>query len=110
MPDGEKVEEIGVGVAFIYLTVNPIKVSSRSTMDIQIIVQKEDMRDGTAYIQLIVEPGEGASSDEIEVSSTKDRGPFIIGVIIVVVINLLLLGVLVLFKIRDINTKKEREK
>lgn len=110
LQSGEKVEEIGVGGAFTHLTVNPITVSSRSTMDIQIVASKEGLKEGTASIQLIVEPGEGASSDEIEVSSTKDRGPYIIGVIIVVIINLILVGVLVLFKIRDINTRKERGK
>jgi hypothetical protein len=76
-------------------------------MDITITVSKEGLRDGTATLQLIVEPGEGAASDEIEVSSTADRGPYIIGVILVLILNLGLLGVLILFKIRDINTEKE---
>ncbi len=93
----------------LILEVIPIQVSSRSTMDISIKAEKEGLRDTSATIQLIIEPGEGSGDDEIELDETEDRIPYIIGVVILIILNMALLSILVLFKIRDLNTTKEMD-
>lgn len=106
-PDGEELLSLEVGGGSAYLSVVPIRVSSRSTMDIHLIARKEGLREGSATVQLIVEPGEGDPADEIEVSSTTNRTPYFMGAVMVFAINILLFSIIVLFKVRDINTRKE---
>ena len=92
---------------FLILDVFPILVSSRSTMDINIIAEKDGLRGASTTIQLIVEPGEGSGDDGVRSDDTKERIPYIIGVVILIILNMALLSILVLFRIRDINTAKE---
>lgn len=99
---------IVLGSGQTYFDFVPFFVSSRSTMDITISAEKEGLTMGFSTIQLIVEPGEGTEEDTPDViDSTTERRPYVIGLIIVVILNISLLLVLVLFKIRDINTQRE---
>jgi outer membrane protein assembly factor BamB len=96
------------GSGWIHLRVNPIEVSSRSTIDISVSASMEGLTPGTASLQLVVEPGDAEESSGPDViDRQKERVPYIIGLIIIIVINISLLMVIVLFRIRDMNTERE---
>ncbi|MFW3145606.1 MAG: PQQ-binding-like beta-propeller repeat protein [Thermoplasmatota archaeon] len=86
----------------------PIRVSSRSTVNIELEVVKEGLEPGTASANVIVEPGEEA--DDETASSTVDKsGRLSNGIIIAVIAGLNLLTGFVTLVVYLRNRNEERE-
>ncbi|HHD15639.1 MAG TPA: hypothetical protein ENK47_02915 [Euryarchaeota archaeon] len=87
----------------------PPYVSSRSSVDIHIEAGGADLVPGNTLVRITVEPAEGADETGSGVKLKEGRGPYIAGSVAVVILNIILLMVLILFRIRDINTFERRE-
>jgi outer membrane protein assembly factor BamB len=107
-PDEIITNRIVAGSGRINLNVKPFSVSSRSTLDITITGEKEGLTSGSTTIQIIVEPGEETEAiDPDVIDRGRERMPFVIGLIAVITVNMSLFSVLVLFKVREVNTLRE---
>jgi len=89
----------------------PVQVSSRSTIDIDITVEKAGLRSSDLLLQVIVEPGEGGISSTDDVGKdVQKRVPYIAAIIALAVVNLILLLVVLVWFLRNRNENREAEK